>query len=645
MRPDSARLEPNRSPAMPSASDHRSARRCLLGLATVLCAVTAMCGCRQQVSSSGVDITSSDSRLPEQDHFSIAIDFLKMRDEHNLERSASQATYHLNRWTRQMSADPQWIVERKMINTLPDAIRRAEATELILSDKALAQLDFRPSDIQYLEEARWLHATAKLIEQTPPPEKFQQWMKDAGMSRVMTRKLTACLAAFDWTVRNIQLDELREYPKTAAAGPVADPGNADPTATWPPPMRAEPGPGYTGHVWHVLMYGRGDSYQRARVFITLLRQLRIDAVMLGIDTMVGRAQPWLPAVFIENECYLFDPALGLPVPGPAEKGIATLSQAISNPEILTALTIGDNYVYPVGPSDLDNVVALIDASPESLSQRMVLAEKQLSAADQMVLTIAPAKLAAALGKSPGITDVRLWAVPIEASIYQQARAAVLAQNPQARFEDLIEHGIFQHLNPLVRGRRHYLLGRFNKRGDDIGAAGYFSQARMTDAALEDLTTSRRVQMAMGMERPDGMSEEDWQLSLDRVKTLQTQSKQHASYWMGLVHEQQGNYDVAMNWLTTRTLDKYPDGPWTDGARYNLARCHEALGEVEEAVKLYRIDESPQRHGNLLRAAILEQQAAAETPQGAEIPSTKSQVPNTSKIPKANDQNNESANPG
>ena len=57
----------------------------------------------------------------------IAIDFLKMRDEHNLDRSASQANYHLNRWARDKTADPHWMIDRRIINTLPDAIRRARA--------------------------------------------------------------------------------------------------------------------------------------------------------------------------------------------------------------------------------------------------------------------------------------------------------------------------------------------------------------------------------------------------------------------------------------------------------------------------------------------------------------------------------------
>ena len=120
-------------------------------------------------------------------------------------------------------------------------------------------------------------------------------------------------------------------------------------------------------------------------------------------------------------------------------------------------------------------------------------------------------------------------------------------------------------------------------------------------------------MELGIRRQKGMSEFAWSNMLQREQTLRVQAKQDASYFLGLIHFEKGNYDVASKWFTTRTLDAYPDGPWTDGARCNLARCNEAMGNLEEARRLYQIDESPQRHGSLLRARRLEQKPRSETP--------------------------------
>ena len=64
------------------------------------------------------------------------------------------------------------------------------------------------------------------------------------------------------------------------------------------------------------------------------------------------------------------------------------------------------------------------------------------------------------------------------------------------------------------------------------------------------------------------------------------------------------YEVAIHWLKDRTLDAFPDGVWTAGARYNLGRTYEALGRIEDARRVYYQSEGNQRHGNLLRAMLL-----------------------------------------
>ncbi|GAG96848.1 unnamed protein product, partial [marine sediment metagenome] len=47
----------------------------------------------------------------------------------------------------------------------------------------------------------------------------------------------------------------------------------------------------------------------------------------------------------------------------------------------------------------------------------------------------------------------------------------------------------------------------------------------------------------------------------------------------------------------------------DGARYNLARAYEVAGQLDKARAIYLADQSPQSHGNRLRARWLERAAA------------------------------------
>ena len=269
---------------------------------------------------------------------------------------------------------------------------------------------------------------------------------------------------------------------------------------WPigrPAMRGVPGPGYDKFPWHVLLYGRGDAYQRARIFLLLARQLRIDVVMLGIDRKTGRAEEWLPAVLLDKQLYLFDTELGLPIPGPGGRGIATLAQAIADPQLLESLDIGDKYRYRVRPADLDKVVVLLDASAEYLAQRMRLVEQNLSAADQLVLSVSTSDLKQELEGCQGVTDVRLWAVPLEADMYQRARMMMMAANREMQWQEFLDHGVFQELSTVARGRRQHLLGNFEKQGDNLGATSYYLAARMSDAQIAEMETNRGLQKVAG----------------------------------------------------------------------------------------------------------------------------------------------------
>ena len=77
-------------------------------------------------------------------------------------------------------------------------------------------------------------------------------------------------------------------------------------------MRGIAGPGYQYPPWQTLLFGHGDAWQRARVFLLLCRQQGIQAVLLAFPgrTTPPRPRAWLPAVLIADQLYLFDVRLG-----------------------------------------------------------------------------------------------------------------------------------------------------------------------------------------------------------------------------------------------------------------------------------------------------------------------------------------------
>ena len=124
-----------------------------------------------------------------------------------------------------------------------------------------------------------------------------------------------------------------------------------------------------------------------------------------------------------------------------------------------------------------------------------------------------------------------------------------------------------------------------------------------------METSPETQAELGIVR-GRENEQEWKIRLQLQKGIAVQVKHNATYWLGLIHEDTGNYDAAVSWLK-RTLDTKENNAWKAGARYNLARVYEAQGELEQARKLLLLDDSPQRHGNLLRARLLRKRLEAK----------------------------------
>src|SRR5690606_32524349 len=109
----------------------------------------------------------------------------------------------------------------------------------------------------------------------------------------------------DWTIRNIQLDD--EPSRIISA-----------TSEKGVPMTMR----------EVLLFGHGDYLHRAAVFMLLARQANLPVVLLALpdSRRDDGLRPWVTALLVDDDLYLFDTELGLPIPGPDGKGVATLAQ-------------------------------------------------------------------------------------------------------------------------------------------------------------------------------------------------------------------------------------------------------------------------------------------------------------------------------
>jgi hypothetical protein len=548
-------------------------------------------------------------------------------------REATRTIFYLNQWMdggKRLTAD--WKPD-PMIQRLPAALRvttgLAQLDSIEFKQDNPARLFSDPTnqpkspiemyerlaplqlDLRYLQESQWLYDVADRVRRESPPAALAPWLaeveKNIGLHEA--EQLAAAERVFDWTIRNIQLDPLPPIPPEPAA---TVGGQVSPMVA---AMEGKLGPGYGHTPLQLLLQGRGDAQERGRLFILLCRQLGIDAVMLGrVEEKVSSIpRPWVAGVLSRGELYLFEPELGLPIPGPEGRGIATLSQVLADDAVLAQLNLPDA-PYGQTPESLKNLVALLECQPEGLSRRMQLLQEALPPAHRMVLAASPSKLEPELRKAKGIATVSLWRVPFEAILYQTGRQMVM--DDEARLQYMREEEIFTIPEaPLMRARNLHLQGQFEDQDRLPGARRMYLDSRLADNQRELIYTNEQFRRAMGFYQPLPEDEQQRKELLETIVVRFQRIKEHASYWLALTFYDDAKYSTAVEWLDERVIGAPLPSPWLAGARYNLARCYEALGETDKAIALYEADDSPQRHGNRLRAKWLAEASKANTADG------------------------------
>ena len=479
-----------------------------------------------------------------------------------------------NQWLRQSEPKSNWQVD-PLLESLDARLKSNEALAPHISPPALARLSFEPHEGRLLQEAAWMRDISR-------------WARGEGFDNV-----ERATALFDWTTRNVQL--------------VSDDAAR--------PHRP----------WQVLLYGRGTAEQRAWVFALLCRQLGLDVVMLAIPnaaphdddssdrqasageasnggaSIAAGATFWLPALLENDELFLFDTRLGLPVPGPGGQGVATLDQVRQDDALLRQLDL-EGAPYAATDDALEEVVAYIPADPFDLTRRARLVDSSLTGDDRLALTVAPSPLAARLKELPPIQKVYLWPLPFE-TLRDQLTLENTSRN-RARLIEVLAFEPFAVRPVLWKARTRHFQGR--DQADEQDTSTSLEEPINDHGEAARLYTSKSV-------RP---SDRDIEKVSDDRRRVDIAAKLYATYWVGLLSYDNARYDVAAHWFSRPELQDSAS-PLSAGARYNLARSHEALGNVEEVIELLESDDSPQKHGNRLRAKRLRARSNASADESQE----------------------------
>lgn len=191
-----------------------------------------------------------------------------------------------------------------------------------------------------------------------------------------------------------------------------------------------------------LQRGYGSPLMRALVFLRLLEQLRHDGCLLALPgRSADKPKYWACGVLSGDRVYLFDPRLGLPLPGPDGKGIATLDQLRQKDSpVLKQLDLGMGARYDITAESAAGSEIHLAPTLSALAPRQRLLEKELLP-DAGRLSFDIAAVSARFQKvgQGGAVQVPGWALRLERKFFGPQQGGVDDQGKLEKFRQSLLH--------------------------------------------------------------------------------------------------------------------------------------------------------------------------------------------------------------
>ena len=260
----------------------------------------------------------------------------------------------------------------------PPALDATEAARLrdrlgLLPEESLevSSTSFTPLDAYHLDSCFLFRDAARSLE--------VPLLTGAGGKTAKPAPLDYAVAGFDWVVRQVRLSEIKAIDEQA------------------PPAA-------------ILRRGVGSALQRSQVFLALLEQFGLDesdasglqGCLVYCPDDKGVRRLWACGVAVGTKpesLYLFDPRVGLAIPGPGGKGVATLTQTRSDPAILAQWRF-DKLSYDVTPAQAKEASALVIVPLSAAAPRMRFLQDRLLRDRSLKDQALPAQVRVRLAEDP-----------------------------------------------------------------------------------------------------------------------------------------------------------------------------------------------------------------------------------------------------
>ncbi len=363
--------------------------------------------------------------------------------------------------------------------------------------------------------------------------------------------------------------------------------------------------------WEFATLGIGSPEQRAWLFANLLRQMRIDAVIIQ-PTDQADPDDWLVGVLQNGEVYLFDMRLGIPIPAeddPVEAPLirrpATLQQVQKNDQLFRNLDLGDDRPYRLNSKQFQSVDVKLIGSGAYWSPRMEQLQDLLTGTRSVLLFdgLQDTEFRTGLLNRVAAAGENLWETD-DISVWE------FCDEQTNAFEHLTEQQ--QQLLEIIRAPflSPIPIESMNAEAESIEELGIVygeprrqhevaRNAHLTGNLPEAIRDYLRIQL-IGNFPPvpkDVLIPEEFRAALvsvmdPTIRQFHAVAAEQARYWSGVCQYERQEFEIA-----SRTLENYlnhhrDQGTWSTAAKYLLGICLAKSGNRAAGARtLGRVDES------------------------------------------------------
>jgi len=380
-------------------------------------------------------------------------------------------------------------------------------------------------------------------------------------------------------------------------------------------VRGIRGTGYQRYPWQILLYGRADYVERAKLFMIALHQLNIESVML--QSKAEGSSPWAVGVAIGDQLFLFDTKMALPFPGEKIGTIATLTDVRANPKLLTGLNLSNEESlenkteYWMTPDEVKDLDGLLYVTPESISKRMFALEKSLIGEQRLPLAFSGDDIKARLPEVDGV-EIKAWDIAFKTHEFRKAIRESLALKGNSVIEQKLrwhfqDEAYVDNFRVYRTARARFFKGKFESKEtiSSRNAIDSWTRLMYEDADIDALGSDKKLQSLLGIRQEAGQSAQAFLIQVQSVQDQMKLIRRDAGFFLTQCLFDNRSENASRNWLNVLRSEQDAER-WTDGVTYLLGRSLESCKEYDESIKVLSDSKSSQAHGNIVRTRMLKE---------------------------------------